>query len=411
MKTVAILGLGNRGSVYADGMSKNAKVKIVAVCDILSESLCQAKEKYGVDESGLFLDEEEFFKEKRADILVIATLDQLHYRQTMRALALGYDVLLEKPVTPAYEECKAIAEYAQQQGRKVVVCHNLRYTPFYQTLKQMVADGKIGDVVSFEQSENVGFPHYMCSFIRGKWHRQALTSPIILQKCCHDLDIIYWIIGKKCETLSSYGALGYYNEQHAPADSTAHCFECPRKDCPYNATMFYVRAHESLCVPYGFDYSDENILRYLSDKDNDYGKCVFHLDNDVCDRQTVNMQFEGGVTANLIMHGFANETHRITKIYGTKGYLEGRLEHGIITWQLYGKRKRKIDVNKLILNGEGHSGGDSKLVEDFVDYMVDGKQALGISFVSDSVYSHKLAFTAEESRLQNGKTIRIGREL
>lgn len=409
MKTIAIIGLGNRGGVYAKHLAKNEKVKIVSVCDVLQESLRQAHELYGVEEKALFLKEEEFFKEKRADVLIVSTLDEMHYHQTIQALSLGYDVLLEKPVSPVYEHCKKIAEYADQVGRKVIVCHNLRYTPFYQRLKKLVVAGEIGDVVSMEQAENVGFTHYMGSFVRGNWHRQADTSPIILQKCCHDLDIIYWILGKKCEKLSSSGSLAYYTEKNAPKGSAEHCIDC-KIDCPYNSCDFYLKYPGAMWVPYGFDKSKENILRYLADKENDYGKCVYHMDNDVCDRQTVNMQFEGGVTASLFMHGFANGTHRITRVYGTKGVAYGCLEDGIWTVETYDGKKKEYDVRKVIKENASHSGGDAKLVEDVVDYLVDGKPVLGLSLVEDSIYSHKLAFAAEESRI-SGEWINPGRTL
>lgn len=406
MKTIAIMGLGNRGGVYADGFAKNNKVKIEAVCDPSAQSLLRGKEQYGVAENMLFADENEFFAKKRADILVVSTMDELHCNQTVRALEMGYDVLLEKPVSPNYEECKKIAECAARTGRSVVVCHNLRYAPFYQKIKTIIVERGIGDVVHVEQSENVGFGHYMCSFVRGKWHDSNKTSPIILQKCCHDLDIIYWVIGRKCERLSSVGSLSYYNSAHAQGKPT-HCIDCKEIDCPYDARDFYLKSPESLCVPYGFDKSKENILRYVADKSHDYGRCVFRSDNNVCDRQTVNMLFEGGVTANLFMHGFANRTDRITAIYGTEGVVRGAFDSGIVELERFDGHAVSFDVKKEIQN-ESHNGGDAKLVDDFVDYMVDGKRALGISLVEDSMYSHKLAFAAEQSRLNGGEWVRPG---
>ncbi|HBF86442.1 MAG TPA: hypothetical protein DDW54_02040 [Clostridiales bacterium] len=409
MKTIAVIGLGNRGGVYCSYFKTDEKVKIVSVLDVSADALKEAREKYGVEEKNLFSDEEEFFKEKRADVALIATLDRLHYRQTMKALSLGYDVILEKPVSPSYEECKKIADAAKAAGKKVIVCHNLRYTPFYMTMKILLSEGAIGDVVSFEQAENVGFGHYMCSFVRGKWKSSEETSPIILQKCCHDLDIIYWMIGKKCVKLSSFGSLGFYRAEHAPENAAVKCVDCVYKDCPYNAKYFYLKSPESLCVPYGFDKSEENIVKYLSDDDNPYGKCVFKSDNDVSDRQTVNMLFEGGITATLLMHGFANATHRITKIYGTKGVMYGSLEKGVITVETYDGKKYEKDVNKSI-KGVSHSGGDERLSRDVAEYLDGGRKAIGISFVEDSVYSHKLAFSAEESKL-TGKEIYPGDNL
>lgn len=408
MKTVAIIGLGNRGGVYAKNMAKNEKVKIVSVCDVKQSELDRAHDVYGVAKENLFLDENEFFKEKRADILFITTMDEMHFRQTVKALDLGYDIVLEKPVSPVYEECKAIAEHAKKTGRKVVICHNLRYTPFYQRFKKIISEGLIGEVVSMEQAENVGYAHYMSSFIRGKWHNEAESSPILLQKTCHDMDIIYWLLGKKCEQLSSVGKLAYYTEACAPKESTPRCKDCPIQGCWHDARVHYTTWPGELQMPYGTPEDKETVLKYLDGVD--YGKCVYHMNNDVCDRQTVNLQFEDGVTANLLLHAFANGTHRITKVYGTEGMISGRLESGIVTLERYDGTKTVYDVNKEILDKSGHLGGDSKLVLDVVDYFVDGTPALGLSFVDDSIYSHKLVFEAEKSR-KTGEWVNPGRTI
>ncbi len=246
MITFAVLGLGNRGSVYSNNIVKHDNAKIVSVCDISTASLKQAKELYGVKDEELFSSEEKFFEKKRADVLIVATLDGLHCRQTVKALSLGYDVLLEKPVAPTMKECDEIYAAAKKFGHDVVVCHNLRYTPFYQKLKTLIADGVIGEVLSVEQAENVAYSHYMCSFIRGKWHSSKETSPIILQKCCHDLDIISWFVGKKDEREESFGTLEFYTKKHKPDGTPERCLDCKLKDCRYNAYEFSVKAPGTL---------------------------------------------------------------------------------------------------------------------------------------------------------------------
>lgn len=403
MLTFSIIGLGNRGSVYADGLKTQKNVKIVSVCDTSPESLLKAKEVYGVEDKNLFSSDEEFFKEKRADVLIIATLDGLHKEQAVKGMSLGYDILLEKPMAPTPEECDEIKAASEKYKRDVVICHNLRYTPFYQKIKTIIADGEIGRVLSVEQSENVAYHHYMCSFIRGKWHRSEETSSIVLQKCCHDLDIITWFIGDVNETLQSLGDLRYYTKSRAPKDAADLCVNCKIKNCPLNAYDFYVKAHESMCVPYGFDYSDENIKKYLSDENNPYGKCAFKSDNDVCDRQTVNIRYDNGVTANLLLHGFANDTDRITCVFGTEGRVYGRFNEGVVHVERFDGKRYDFDVNKEV-SADAHNGGDVKLVRDYVTYKLTGDRPLGISRISDSVKSHKLAFEAETVRVKNVKS-------
>lgn len=405
MFTVSFIGLGNRGSIYAKYFAQSSDVSIASGCDISQAAVYALHERYGVPENCLFTDEEEFFSKKRSDVLVISTLDNLHRRQAVQALSLGYDVLLEKPIAPTAEDVQAIADAAEQYGGQVVICHNLRYTPFYQKMKTLIQNGAIGDVLSVEQSENVSYHHYMLSFVRGNWRKEEETSSIILQKCCHDLDIMYWLIGKKCTALSSFGSLRFYTRENAPPYATEKCADCPKKDCAYNAVEFFKTWSK---LPNGAEKTNENVATYLENDPLPRGNCVFHSDNDVCDRQTVNMTFEGGVTANLLMHGFcAPRTDRITKIYGTKGCLIGNLDSGKMTLSVFGEEDLLLDVNEEITDKTSHLGGDCKLVADYIDYKNGKAKPLGISLLSDSVYSHKLAFAAERSRKANGKKVEV----
>jgi predicted dehydrogenase len=405
MFSVSFIGFGNRGSLYAKYFAKSPHVKIVSACDIKREQLWQLHDLYGVDEENLFTDEESFFEKKRSDVLVIGTLDDLHCRQTVKALSLGYDVLLEKPIAPNLEDVRAVVEASEKYGRQVVICHNLRYTPFYQKMKMLIQEGKIGDILSIEHSENISYHHFMQSFVRGNWRRSDETSSIILQKCCHDLDILYWLLEKKCTTLSSFGSLRFYTRESAPSYATEKCASCSKKDCPYNAVEFFKQWQ---MLPNGAEKTDENIIAYFDSEKQPKGTCVFYADNDVCDRQIVNMQFDGGTTVNLLMHAFcAPQTNRVTKIYGTKGCLSGVLSSGKITLSVFGKEDIVIDVNTEITEKGAHLGGDSKLVEDYIAYKNGGEKPLGLSLLSDSIYSHLLAFAADRSRLANGQKVEV----
>ncbi len=412
MLTVSFIGLGNRGSVYAQYFYKNQKVKMIAACDIIPARVQKFHDEYGVLEENMFYDENEFFKQKRSDVLVISTIDRMHLQHALKGLELGYDLLLEKPVAPNLKDTEEIIRTAERLGREVVICHNLRYTPFYQGIKKLVVDGVIGDVLSFEQAENVGYFHYLTSFVRGNWHKSAESSSIILQKCCHDLDIIYWIIGKECKKLSSFGGLRHYCEDGAPKGSAPMCVDCKVENCSLNAIDLYTKYPGMLNRPYGFDRSPENVKRYLSDDSHCYGKCAYHLDNDVCDRQTVSMRFEDGVTATLIMQGFAaTTTDRTTAVYGSKGMIEGKFNEGKITVKIIGKEPYVIDFNENIVDKESHNGGDAKLVDDYIKYKLGEEKPLGVSLAIDSLYSHRLAFSAEESRLLGGKPVSVEKDI
>ncbi len=412
MLTVSFIGLGNRGSVYGQYFAKNENVKMVAACDVVPARVQKFHDEYGVATENTFYDEETFFKEKRSDVLVIATTDRMHLPHALKGLELGYDLLLEKPVAPDLEATEKIIRTAERYQRNVVICHNLRYTPFYQGIKKLVAEGTIGEVLSVEQAENVAYFHYLTSFVRGNWHNSEQSSSIILQKCCHDLDIIYWLVGKKCEKLSSFGGLRHYCKEDAPKGSTPLCIDCAVKNCSYNAVDLYTKYPGMLNLPYGFDDSAESVKKYLSDDSHCYGKCAHRIDNDVCDRQTVSMRFEGGVTATLTMQGFAaTTTDRTTAVYGTKGVIEGKFNEGKITVRIFGKEPYVLDFNADIVDKASHNGGDAKLVEDYVKYKLGKEHPLGVSLAVDSLYSHRLAFGAEESRLMGGKPVLVEKRI
>ncbi|MBO5879823.1 MAG: Gfo/Idh/MocA family oxidoreductase, partial [Clostridia bacterium] len=235
----AVLGFGGRGSTYAHFV-KYYGSDVVAVCDpdITKKELAMS---YGMPEDAFYTDEDEFFAAgKLADALVIATLDDMHYRQAMKALDVGYDILLEKPIAMTLAECEAIRDKAQKVGAKVVVCHVLRYSPYYMKMKEVLDSGVAGEIVCLELTEKIGYYHYAHSYCRGNWRNTDISAPLILAKNCHDTDMICWLIGKKCLSVSSLGSLKYFKEENAPEGSAKYCFECPHKDtCKYSCFAIY----------------------------------------------------------------------------------------------------------------------------------------------------------------------------
>ena len=144
---------------------------------------------------------------KRASTVINCTMDRFHFPSTMRMLELGYDVLLEKPMTPVLRENIRLVRKAEESGRLLQVCHVLRYTPFWQTLREVVQSGRLGRIVSVTHRENLITYHMAHSFVRGNWRQQGSSGPMILSKCCHDFDVLLWILGKRVTHLSSFGSL------------------------------------------------------------------------------------------------------------------------------------------------------------------------------------------------------------
>lgn len=406
-----VLGAGNRGNVYA-GYSKQFpdELKIVGVAEPIEFRRSRFAKEYGIPEDLQWTTWENALEvEKFADVLIITTPDNLHYKPAMQGLNLGYDLLLEKPIAQSWRECDDIKNLAIQKKNIVGICHVLRYTAYFRKMKEIIESGILGDVVSIQHFEPINHIHMSHSYVRGNWRNEKETNPILLAKSCHDLDILYWMTGKKCTRVSSFGALNLFKSENAPAGSTNRCTDgCPvEKDCPYSALKIY---HRDRTYLHHFDFVDgidqgEQILRYL--KEGQYGRCVYHCDNDVLDHQVVLMDFEGDVTAAFSMEAFTSYHGRRTRIMGTMGDIVGDMETMTVT----NFRNGEVyvwDANKDAVITSGHGGGDYGLAHDFVRAVSKHDESMLTSNLTASMESHFVGFKAEESRL-SGKVVDVNR--
>jgi predicted dehydrogenase len=345
---------------------------------------------------------------KMADLAVIATVDNDHYGPAMKAIELGYDLLLEKPVAQTVKECTDIANAAKAKGVSVLVCHVLRYTPFYKKVKEIVKSGMLGKIVSIDCTEGIGDVHFSHSYVRGNWYSEKDSTPMLLAKSCHDLDIIQWLMEKPCKKVSSFGELAYFRPENAPEGAPVCCADgtCPIKDtCPYNAERIYIENPDGFWGKYIFrnsvathpNMTDDELREAL--KTSHYGRCVFHADNDVLDNQIVNMQFEGGMTATLSVNAF-NEGGRYIRIYGTKGELYAFAASPTIhVYTFDDKKSQDISVQETeeAITG-GHGGGDDGIIIDLYDYLCGTYKGFSVADIRISVANHLIGFAAEEAR-------------
>lgn len=406
--SVIVIGAGSRGKTYARfaGMYPDA-MKVVGVSDLNVFRRKSMAKLYGVPEENQFGDFSEVFKrEKFADAVVIATPDNLHFDPCMTALSMGYDVLLEKPAAQTEKECRAILKQAKKYDRIVAIGHVLRYAPYFVALRHAVQSGEIGDLVSIQHQEPIQYAHMAHSYVRGKWRSSKATTPIILAKSCHDLDIIRWIVNKPCKVVAAEGSLSFFKRENMPEGATEKCTDgCPHEaTCPYSAIDIYVRRKAHLGV---FDLPDRRDEKAIMEKirTTEYGRCVFRCDNDQCDHYVTTLLFEDGITASFTMDAFTPWGGRRTRIMGTKGYIEGDgKKFTIIDFRT---RKRKV-WNKNIREIEeykhaGHGGGDVVLTRDFVEAVAAHDHNKLSSSIDASIESHVIGFKAEESRLSMRK--------
>lgn len=402
--TGILIGAGARGQIYGQYAKQHPEeLKIVAIAEPRVDRREGLSESLGVDKENRYSSWEEFEKKPRmADVAIICTLDDRHTAPVLMALEKGYHVLLEKPMSNKEEECRTIEQAAQKAGKVLSVCHVLRYTPFYQTLKELITAGAVGEVMTISQIENVAYWHHAHSFVRGNWRNSVETSPMILQKSCHDMDIILWLMNRECRRVASFGSLRHFNLEHAPEGAPDRCTKgCPHSDdCPYYAPKLYLTENTGWPVDMlTTDLTQAGIEKAL--REGPYGRCVYHCDNDVVDHQNVMLEFEGGGTASFTMTAFTTDKARQLKITGTQAQVTADMETGDIWLHRFGEEHaEKIPVEIPVeTNNYGHGGGDYYLMRDFLQAVRDGgKESLSSAHIS--LQSHLICFAAERSRLQ-----------
>lgn len=405
--TAILIGAGARGmDAYADyALRHHDEIKFVAVAEPDKERLEKFKKLHGIKDENCFESWEQILdKPKMADVALICTQDRMHFKPTMKAMELGYDVLLEKPMASDPSDCVKLGEYAKKNGRILSICYVLRYTPFFTEMKRLLDEGRIGKLVSIQHNENVGYWHMAHSFVRGNWRNSNETSPMILQKSSHDMDIMRWLADSDCTRISSFGNLMHFKAENAPEGAPMRCLDgCKHHDtCPYYTPKLYLT--ENTDWPTSAISNDHSYdARVKALEEGPYGRCVYHCDNNVVDHQVVNLEFANGVTAAFTMCAFTNEISRTIKLMGTKAEMRGAMEKNVI--EIRDFATGIVDEIHIPDTDSGHSGGDDTLMRDFIELVRTGESNVKYS-IPQAVESHVMAFAAEKARVE-GKIIDI----
>ncbi|MHB8113018.1 MAG: Gfo/Idh/MocA family protein [Bellilinea sp.] len=446
-----LIGAGQRGAdSYAPyALQHPAELRFTAVVEPRAERRARFAAVHHIPPERCFASwEEALAVPLMGEAAVIATQDSLHAAPALAAMQAGYHILLEKPIAVNLPDCQALIETSEQTGRQLHVCHVLRYTRHMRLMREIVQSGVLGDVVDVDHRENVAYWHMAHSYVRGNWRNQAESGPMILTKCVHDLDILPWLLGQAPLAVSSSGGLLHFRAENAPAGAPLRCTDgCPVSDsCPYYAPQLYLGLE-----PFWYSYAEtapkglacwaarrmadqpglvnllstvisplrqvtnyrgwpltvlaedptpENIMAAL--QDGPYGRCVYHCDNDVVDHQVVNLQFDGGTTATLTMHGHSPVEHRSTRIEGTRGRLVGQLGNGGSWLEVEIHRsRRKTRYDTSAPPQAGHGGGDQQLMADFIASVRRGGNPPEVQTAArQALQAHRLAFLAEQARLE-----------
>lgn len=419
--TAVVMGFGDRGQIYASyALKEPEKFAIVGCVDPDPVRLEKAKKLYGLPEENCFLRPEAFYaREKFCDAVINATMDSLHVKTTLPLLKMGYDVLLEKPITSDADELLALQKAAHDSSRVLMICHVLRYAPFYVKIKTLLDGGTLGNVENIYCSENVGIAHMLSSYIRGKWGSESeCGSGMLMAKCCHDLDLIVWLLGgTAAQEVSSIGTRSVFTAANKPKGAGTRCLvDCAvEQACPYSARKLYL---ENDAFPFlvwadvpGKDWTqvtDKAERKKLLQTVNPHGKCAY-VDRDLVDHQSVMVRFANGATATLNMTGGASRPGRDIHIVCTRGEIQGFLESNEFVVRRYNAATTKYDEERVTITEDvsgAHSGGDLRLAADFAARVAGEKASVSCTSIDDSIAGHMLVIAAEKSRKEH-RTVRL----
>lgn len=409
--TAVIVGAGHRGVGYANlSIHKPDMLKIVGVADPDPLRRTKAAEKFGVPKENLYETAQEMAEVPQfADAVINGTMDLDHVPTTLPLLEAGYDVLLEKPICPTREELLELLQTVRRTGRKLMIGHVLRYAPFYVAIKQKILSGEIGDVYAVHSTEAVSYHHMAVAFIRGRWAKRS-TNPMLLAKCCHDLDLITWYYsGTRPAYVSSMGARTVFTEENAPEGSGTRCLvDCDiEAECQYSARKNYIE--QGRWGMYAFEPIEHIADPTVEDKerslreDSPFGRCVYRTEGDVVDHQSVIIEFENGATASHDMITGTAQPGRHVHIWGTEGEIQGFMEDGSFVVRHPDPREGHEyceEIVELDVSMDMHGGGDMRLVEDFVNAVRGEERSISSTDVLDSVYGHLIAYAADEAMME-----------
>ena len=399
-----VLGAGGRGNTYgAFALRYPQEMQIVAVAEPRADRRALFTGLHDIAPENTFESWQDLIGAgKLGDVLINATMDRMHTESTLAALEAGYDVLLEKPMSPDLYENIRLVQAAEERGQLLQICHVLRYSPFFQKLREIVQSGRLGRIISIDHRENLIYYHMAHSFVRGNWRNFAEGGPMILAKCCHDLDILYWMLRQPVVSLQSFGSLTWFKPENAPEGAPLRCTDgCPvAESCKYYAPHIYMPGGVGSDYMRGIvslDTRPEAVQHAL--ETGPYGRCVYHCDNDVVDHQTLNMELGDGTTITMTMQGQGNYEGRSMRWDGTRATLYGKFTEGGNKITIHDHLTGEVEDVPIIARDEsGHGGGDYGIVRSFLN-AVNGIPDDSVTTARESLESHLMAFAAEESRL------------
>jgi predicted dehydrogenase len=403
-----IIGAGNRGQSHASYAEKfPERAIVVGVAEPREFQRNLIRDKYNIPEEHVFNDWRDAAKVARfADAIILATQDQDHRDPAVAFADLGYHILLEKPMAITEKDCIDICDAIERNKVIVGVCHVVRFSPYARKMKELVASGVLGQIITMQHIEPVSVWHMAHSYVRGNWRNEKEACFMLMAKSCHDIDWIYWIMDEPCKSVFSYGSRMHFREENHPEGASDRCIDCAvEAGCPYSAKRIYMGFVESGNTGYPLDIltndtTADGVRRALAE--GPYGRCVYKCDNDVVDHQVVNMEFASGALASFIMTGFSDKRSggRASQLHGTHGEIHGDgrfIKHYDFVSGDINEYDTKLGGNTIF---SGHGGGDVGVMNSFTEAVIKNDQTLVDTSAKNALESHRIVFAAEQARLE-----------
>ncbi|OPX25224.1 MAG: hypothetical protein B1H04_00370 [Planctomycetales bacterium 4484_123] len=412
MKTKFIIaGTGNRGlGCFAKGLTGwegksrpgfTDRAELVGLVDAnLSRAQACARE-LKMPQLVLARTVSEAQEQARADWCIVTTPDFTHAKVVVEALEAGLNVVVDKPLATSAWECDQILQAMERTGRQVIVGHNARYHPRALRAAQLVREGAIGQVLHIEAAEVLSYSHGGDYFHR--WHSDfSKSAGLLTHKCCHQLDLICWIIDDEPVEVSAWGGRGFYRPR-PDLNHGERCSECPiGRDCPHYFDM---------------DKWDGVRRRIYRDCEAEDGyirdRCVFSDRHTINDHETLNIRFAGGALASFTQVAFAPEEYCYFNFTGTRGRLEMQSREPQLRMGQLGGKMEDVSLRPEPVEGQlpaddyvehGHGGADVCLIADILG--LPGSHPLQRAHPKEARRAVLIADLANRSIAAGGRPVR-----
>lgn len=393
---LVVIGAGLRGMhTYGDFIEKHNDIcEVVAVVESKKGRQDTFKKRFDLCEDNVFNNIEEFFENKKmADVIIICNYDSLHFKTASLALEKGYNVLIEGPICNSLDEVIRLEELCSKHNDLTVFpAMTYRHSRFFNKIKEIIDSKPLGELININYNSYIGYEKFTHNYIRGNWRIESDCATLMLTNSCYDLDMLIYLSNSKCKKISSFGKLSHFNRQQFKDNMGETCSICiQNKECPYCAENIYLNEKKEISKAIHINPTKENLQQAL--KQSQYGRCVYHCDNDVYDNVLSILKFENSISASLNVTAFTNEEEREIRLNFSKGEIIGSLKNMEIRVKKFGSSEELIKL--------GAENSDWNMINNFLDIITNKRELKSNKDISEIFHSHIVAFASEFANISD----------